>query len=114
MPPEAASQIQRSGKVDTADANRFAEMFLTISQPLLVIAGQHRSAAMLRLTRSRKVLNDLEKTKYRLSDAQGRPKPEEKAAQAAAAAAAQQQQQQQPQQQQQGNEANPSTGNYAH
>jgi Sec-independent protein translocase protein TatA len=54
------------------------------------------------------------RTKYRLSDAQGRPKPEEKAAQAAAAAAAQQQQQQQPQQQQQGNEANPSTGNYAH
>ena len=53
------------------------------------------------------------RTKYRLSDAQGRPKPEEKAAQAAAAAAAQQQQQQ-PQQQQQGNEANPSTGNYAH
>ena len=50
------------------------------------------------------------RTKYRLSDAQGRPKPEEKAAQAAAAAAAQQQQPQQ------NNEATPSTssGNYAH
>jgi len=49
------------------------------------------------------------RTKYRLSDAQGRPKPEEKAAQAAAAA-----QQQQQQQQSQGNEASSSTGNYAH
>jgi hypothetical protein len=49
------------------------------------------------------------RTKYRLSDAQGRPKPEEKAA---AAAAAQQQQQQQ---QAQNNEATPSSsGNYAH
>jgi Sec-independent protein translocase protein TatA len=47
------------------------------------------------------------RTKYRLSDAQGRPKPEEKAA---AAAAAQQQQQQA-----QNTEATPSTsGNYAH
>jgi Sec-independent protein translocase protein TatA len=50
------------------------------------------------------------RTKYRLSDAQGRPKPEEKAAQAAAAAAAQQQQPQQ------NNETTPSSssGNYAH
>jgi Sec-independent protein translocase protein TatA len=49
------------------------------------------------------------RTKYRLSDAQGRPKPEEKAAQAAAA------QQQQQQQQAQNNEATPSSsGNYAH
>ncbi|WP_026354939.1 hypothetical protein [Massilia niastensis] len=55
------------------------------------------------------------RTKYRLSDAQGRPKPEEKAAQAAAAAAAAAQQQGQPQQGQPQNEATPSsTGNYAH
>jgi hypothetical protein len=54
------------------------------------------------------------RTKYRLSDAQGRPKPEEKAAQAAAAAA---QQQAQPAQGQgaQTNEASSKTsGNYAH
>jgi hypothetical protein len=53
------------------------------------------------------------RTKYRLSDAQGRPKPEEKAAQAAAAAA---QQQAQPQGQGgQTNEAsNKTSGNYAH
>ena len=54
------------------------------------------------------------RTKYRLSDAPGRPKPEEKAAQAAAAAAQQQQQQQQTQQQSQNNEASSSSGNYAH
>jgi len=52
------------------------------------------------------------RTKYRLSDAQGRPKPEEKAAQAAAAAAAQQQAQPAQPSSQQNNE--PSSGNYAH
>ena len=51
------------------------------------------------------------RTKYRLSDAQGRPKPEEKAAQAAAAAAAAQQQQ--PQQNSDGTPTT-SSGNYAH
>jgi hypothetical protein len=51
------------------------------------------------------------RTKYRLSDAQGRPKPEEKAAQQAAAAAQQQQQQgQQPEATSTGS----SSGNYAH
>ncbi len=51
------------------------------------------------------------RTKYRLSDAQGRPKPEEKAAQAAAAAAAQQQ----PQQPGSSSEnQSSSSGNYAH
>jgi Sec-independent protein translocase protein TatA len=49
------------------------------------------------------------RTKYRLSDAQGRPKPEEKAAQQAAQAA----QPQQTQQQQTPTEASKS-GNYAH
>ncbi|MEW6759647.1 MAG: hypothetical protein AB1437_02390, partial [Pseudomonadota bacterium] len=53
------------------------------------------------------------RTKYRLSDAQGRPKPEEKAAQAAAAAAAQQQPQQQQQQSSNENQSS-SSGNYAH
>ena len=49
------------------------------------------------------------RTKYRLSDAQGRPKPEEKAAQLAAQQAAQQAQPQ-------GQEAqgNDKSGNYAH
>jgi len=53
------------------------------------------------------------RTKYRLSDAQGRPKPEEKAAAAAAAAA---QQQGQPAQGQggQAGDVSPKTGNYAH
>ncbi|MGG7604430.1 hypothetical protein [Massilia sp. BKSP1R2A-1] len=55
------------------------------------------------------------RTKYRLSDAQGRPKPEEKAAQAAQAAAAAAQQQPQQQQQQSTNEnQSSSSGNYAH
>jgi peptidoglycan hydrolase CwlO-like protein len=55
------------------------------------------------------------RTKYRLSDAQGRPKPEEKAAKEAAAAQAAQQQAQQPAQasEQQNSEASKS-GNYAH
>lgn len=53
------------------------------------------------------------RTKYRLSDAQGRPKPEEKAAKEAAAAQAQQQGQ--PQAQQQNSDASSSkSGNYAH
>jgi hypothetical protein len=51
------------------------------------------------------------RTKYRLSDAQGRPKPEEKAAKEAAAAQAQQQGQQSPQQ---NSEASSKSGNYAH
>jgi Sec-independent protein translocase protein TatA len=56
------------------------------------------------------------RTKYRLSDAQGRPKPEEKAAQQAALQAAQQQQAQPQGQPSQSNEASSSTksGNYAH
>ena len=58
------------------------------------------------------------RTKYRLSDAQGRPKPEEKDAQQAALQAAQQQGQPQVQQGQQSqpNDASPSkpSGNYAH
>ena len=56
------------------------------------------------------------RTKYRLSDAQGRPKPEEKAAKEAAAAQAQQQQgQPQAQAQQQNSDASSSkSGNYAH
>jgi Sec-independent protein translocase protein TatA len=59
------------------------------------------------------------RTKYRLSDAQGRPKPEEKAAQLAAQQAAQQQQGQPQGQsaQSQSNDASPSSkpsGNYAH
>jgi Sec-independent protein translocase protein TatA len=59
------------------------------------------------------------RTKYRLSDAQGRPKPEEKAAQQAALQAAQQQQGQPQGQsaQSQSNDASPSSkpsGNYAH
>jgi Sec-independent protein translocase protein TatA len=49
------------------------------------------------------------RTKYRLSDAQGRPKPEEKAAKEAAAQAAQQQAQPQDQ-----SEASAKSGNYAH
>jgi hypothetical protein len=49
------------------------------------------------------------RTKYRLSDAQGRPKPEEKAAKEAAAQAAQQQAQPQDQ-----NDASAKSGNYAH
>jgi hypothetical protein len=49
------------------------------------------------------------RTKYRLSDAQGRPKPEEKAAKEAAAQAAQQQQSQ-PQEQSDASKS----GNYAH
>jgi Sec-independent protein translocase protein TatA len=49
------------------------------------------------------------RTKYRLSDAQGRPKPEEKAAQQAAA-----QQQQQSQQTQPEATTGSSSGNYAH
>jgi Sec-independent protein translocase protein TatA len=49
------------------------------------------------------------RTKYRLSDAQGRPKPEEKAAKEAAAQAAQQQAQPQDQ-----SEASTKSGNYAH
>jgi hypothetical protein len=49
------------------------------------------------------------RTKYRLSDAQGRPKPEEKAAKEAAAQAAQQQAQ--PQEQ---SDASAKSGNYAH
>jgi hypothetical protein len=49
------------------------------------------------------------RTKYRLSDAQGRPKPEEKAAKEAAAQAAQQQQAQ-PQEQSDASKS----GNYAH
>jgi plasmid maintenance system antidote protein VapI len=52
------------------------------------------------------------RTKYRLSDAQGRPKPEEKAAQAAAAA--QQQQGQQTQQTETSTSGTSSSGNYAH
>jgi len=55
------------------------------------------------------------RTKYRLSDAQGRPKPEEKAAQQAAAQ--QQASQQQPQQQEQKQSeasSSSSSGNYAH
>jgi hypothetical protein len=48
------------------------------------------------------------RTKYRLSDAQGRPKPEEKAAKEAAAQAAQQAQ---PQDQ---SDASAKSGNYAH
>jgi plasmid maintenance system antidote protein VapI len=59
------------------------------------------------------------RTKYRLSDAQGRPKPEEKAAQQAALQAAQQQQGQPQGQSAQSpsNDASPSSkpsGNYAH
>ena len=58
------------------------------------------------------------RTKYRLSDAQGRPKPEEKAAQQAALQAAQQQQgqpQAQSAQQPQSNEpSSKPSGNYAH
>jgi Sec-independent protein translocase protein TatA len=50
------------------------------------------------------------RTKYRLSDAQGRPKPEEKAAKEAAAQAAQQQQAQ-PQEQ---SDTSSKSGNYAH
>jgi hypothetical protein len=51
------------------------------------------------------------RTKYRLSDAQGRPKPEEKAAkEAAAQQAAAQQQQAQPQEQSDASKS----GNYAH
>jgi Sec-independent protein translocase protein TatA len=49
------------------------------------------------------------RTKYRLSDAQGRPKPEEKAAKEAAAQAAQQQAQPQDQ-----SDASAKSGNYAH
>jgi Sec-independent protein translocase protein TatA len=51
------------------------------------------------------------RTKYRLSDAQGRPKPEEKAAKEAAAQQAAQQQQAQPQEQ---SDASSKSGNYAH
>jgi hypothetical protein len=47
------------------------------------------------------------RTKYRLSDAQGRPKPEEKAAQQAAQAA-------QAQGQQGADDAGSKSGNYAH
>ena len=55
------------------------------------------------------------RTKYRLSDAQGRPKPEEKAAQQAAAAQQQQQAQGQGQQQQsESSTGSSSSGNYAH
>jgi hypothetical protein len=53
------------------------------------------------------------RTKYRLSDAQGRPKPEEKAAKEAAAAQAAQQAQQSQGTEQQNSEASKS-GNYAH
>jgi hypothetical protein len=55
------------------------------------------------------------RTKYRLSDAQGRPKPEEKAAKEAAAQQAAQQagQGQSAQEVQQSNDASKS-GNYAH
>jgi Sec-independent protein translocase protein TatA len=53
------------------------------------------------------------RTKYRLSDAQGRPKPEEKAAKEAAAAQAAQQAQQSQGSEQQNSEASKS-GNYAH
>jgi Sec-independent protein translocase protein TatA len=48
------------------------------------------------------------RTKYRLSDAQGRPKPEEKAAQQAA------QQQQQTQQPADSSAPSSTSGNYAH
>jgi len=54
------------------------------------------------------------RTKYRLSDAQGRPKPEEKAAQAAAAAAQQQAQPAQGQGAQTNEASNKTSGNYAH
>jgi hypothetical protein len=54
------------------------------------------------------------RTKYRLSDAQGRPKPEEKAAAAAAAAAAQQANQPAQGQGSQASDVSPKTGNYAH
>ncbi len=54
------------------------------------------------------------RTKYRLSDAQGRPKPEEKAAAAAAAAAAQQANQPAQGQANQASDVSPKTGNYAH
>ena len=53
------------------------------------------------------------RTKYRLSDAQGRPKPEEKAAAAAAAAAQQTGQPAQGQANQSG-DVTSKTGNYAH
>ena len=53
------------------------------------------------------------RTKYRLSDAQGRPKPEEKAAAAAAAAAQQAGQPAQGQANQSG-DVTQKTGNYAH
>jgi hypothetical protein len=53
------------------------------------------------------------RTKYRLSDAQGRPKPEEKAAAAAATAAQQAGQPAQGQANQSG-DVTPKTGNYAH
>lgn len=54
------------------------------------------------------------RTKYRLSDAQGRPKPEEKAAKEAAAQQAAQQAQAQGGEPAQQNETTSKSGNYAH
>ena len=87
---------------------------LEVAPPVISKIRHHRLpvGASLLIRMSIRDLRDLmgdRRTKYRLSDAQGRPKPEEKAAQLAAQQAAQQAQPQ-------GQEAqgNDKSGNYAH